>query len=135
MKRIRENTFLFIIGGGLYSLLEVLYRGFTHWTMTITGGACLILMYRADMKLETSRLWKKCLIGSGIITSLEFIVGCIVNRIFKLDVWDYSKSPFNVLGQICLPFSFIWFLISAPVVYLSKYIKYKIFDRKMLMQN
>lgn len=135
MKRIRENTFLFIIGGGLYSLLEVLYRGFTHWTMTITGGACLILMYRADMKFETSRLWKKCLIGSGIITSLEFIVGCIVNRIFKLDVWDYSKSPFNVLGQICLPFSFIWFLISAPVVYLSKYIKYKIFDRKMLMQN
>ena len=135
MKKLKEDTFLFIVGGGLYSLLEILYRGFTHWSMTITGGACLILMYRTDIKFEASRLWKKCLMGSGIITILEFSVGCIVNIFFKWDVWDYSKTPFNILGQVCLPFSLIWFLISAPVVYFCKLIKYRIFERKILIQN
>ena len=135
MKKLKEDTFLFIVGGILYSLMEISFRGFTHWTMTLTGGVCLVLMYRADMKFEKARLWQKCLMGSVIITTLEFIVGCIDNIAFNWDVWDYSKTPFNFMGQICLPFSIIWFVISAPVAYFCKYIKIRIFDRKMLMQN
>ena len=132
MKKIREDTFLFLFGSIMYSLIEILWRGYTHWTMALTGGTCLILMYRTDMKFKKDSIWKKCLIGSVIITSFEFVVGYIVNIKLKWNVWDYSGCPFNVLGQICLPFSILWFFISIPVVYLSDFIKLKVFDKKRL---
>ncbi len=135
MKRLKEDSFLFVLGSFLYSLLEVLWRGYTHWSMALTGGACLILMYRTDIKFEKDSLFKKCLFGSVIITSLEFIVGCIVNILFKWKIWDYSHSAFNILGQICLPFTILWFFISLPVVYFSKFIRNFIFERKTLTQN
>jgi uncharacterized membrane protein len=49
----------------------------------------------------------RCLVGCGIITSPEFIVGCIVNRGLHMNVWDYSAQKFNLLGQICPLFSII----------------------------
>ena len=36
---------VFLGGGIIYSLVEVVYRGFTHWSMTLTGGICLLIMY------------------------------------------------------------------------------------------
>ena len=40
----------------------------------------------------------------------------IVNIILQWNVWDYSNVPFNVMGQICLPFSIIWFFLSLPAI-------------------
>ena len=31
----------------------------------------------------------------------------------KLDIWDYSRIPFNLYGQICLPYAAVWFVLSA----------------------
>ena len=36
---------VFLGGGVMYSLIEIAARGYTHWTMTITGGICLLIMY------------------------------------------------------------------------------------------
>lgn len=58
-------------------------------------------------------LWKKAIIGMIIITVLEFVIGIVFNLLLKENVWDYSNMPFNILGQICVPFSVIWFVISA----------------------
>ena len=30
------------------------------------------------------------------------------------NVWDYSSMPLNLYGQICLPFSGLWFLLCIP---------------------
>ena len=40
MNLLLKYLFLFASGGLLYSLLEMLYRGWTHWTMFILGGLC-----------------------------------------------------------------------------------------------
>jgi len=101
-------------GAVLYSLLEIAFRGFTHWTMTLTGGTCMALIYLLDRKMHSRSLWLRCLAGAGIITALEFAVGCIVNRKLGWNVWDYSDQRFNVLGQICPVFSGIWFLLCIP---------------------
>lgn len=61
-------------------------------------------------------LWKQMLLGSVIITLLEFVCGCIVNLLLHWNVWDYSNLPFNILGQICLPFSILWFFISFVAI-------------------
>lgn len=118
----RDYFVVGLLGGMTYSLLEVLWRGYTHWTMTLTGGVCLVLMCMTFEKLRRRSIWLKCLCGSGIITGLEFAVGCTVNLLLGWNVWDYSDCPLNILGQICLPFSAIWFVLSAPMVFFSNYL-------------
>lgn len=117
MKQYEEPT-VFLLGGTLYPAIELLTRGRTHWTMAATGGLALMLLYRYHKKHKTTPLWKKCLAGTGIITALEFVVGCGANLVFDWNVWDYSNCPMNLLGQVCLPFSAIWFLLCIPGYYL-----------------
>ena len=59
-------------------------------------------------------------IGSLIITVVEFLFGLLVNRVLHLHVWDYSALPLNIMGQICLPFSLIWFVLTIPASALCK---------------
>ena len=39
-----KNLFLFLVGGGLYSVIELLFRGHTHWLMICVGGFCFLLV-------------------------------------------------------------------------------------------
>lgn len=44
-----------------------------------------------------------------VITSvLEFITGYVLEKIFNTKWWDYSNTPFNIMGYICLKFSLCW---------------------------
>lgn len=70
----------------------------------------------------------QCLLGSIIITVLEFITGVITNLILGWNVWDYSAKPFNLLGQICLENSFYWVLLSGVAIVVDDYIRYLIFN-------
>ena len=121
MPKAVENLILFLFGGALYSMIEVLSRGFTHWSMTVTGGLCLVIMYRHFTTHPHDPLLLKCLFGAIVITLLEFIVGCIVNLWLGWNVWDYSDLMFNLFGQICLPFSILWFFLTIPAVALSRF--------------
>ncbi len=119
----REIFTIFCFGGIIYGLVEVVSRGYTHWSMLLTGGLAFLLIHLVNTNLKSKSLLLRCLIGCGIITSLEFIVGCIVNRGLHMNVWDYSTQKFNILGQICPLFSMMWFLICIPAVFLSYLLK------------
>mgnify|MGYP003379096088 CR=1 FL=1 len=71
-------------------------------------------------------LWKKCLVGDAVITGVEFCVGCVVNRWLHWNVWDYSQLAGNLLGQICPLYSFLWYLLSAPISWLAAGLRRKI---------
>ena len=120
MNKIITDTFVFSFGYAAYSLIEIAYRKYTHYSMGIAGGLCLIILYKLYKKHASLSLFRKCLIGSLIITAIELIFGIIFNRLLKLSVWDYSDMPFNLLGQVCPLFSFYWLLLCAPISYLSK---------------
>lgn len=126
LKKREEFLIIFLTGAFVYGLTEVLFRGFTHWTMALTGGFAFLLIYIVNLKAKNKGLFFKCIMGCLIITSLELVVGIIVNRQFNLNVWDYSGQSFNLLGQICPLFSFLWFLISFPAILLSKFMKKKL---------
>ena len=126
MKRFKEDTVLFSIGSILYSLIEIAWRGFTHWSMGITGGLCMVILYRIEEIFGKQNLVKKCVLGSVIITTLEFVVGCIVNIRCRWAVWDYSTMPLNLMGQICVPFTFLWFLLCITVFNLCEKLKTKV---------
>ena len=99
----------FGLGAFSYALIEILWRGHTHWSMMIAGGLCFLSF--AKIAESCKRLWHKCLLGSLAVTVIEFIFGLIFNIILKKGVWDYSDKPFNLLGQVCLLFSLYWALL------------------------
>ena len=107
-ERFFEIT-VFILGGMAYGLMEVLFRGHTHWSMVITGGACVLTLYLIMDWTMNLPLVVAALAGAGIITFYEFCVGILVNVSFGWHVWDYSSMPGNILGQICPLFTGLWF--------------------------
>ncbi len=120
MRSLKKYCSIFTFGGITYGLIEILWRGKTHWSMLVTGGACLLSLYKIYDKMKHPTLIKKCLVGSTVITTYEFIVGCIFNLWLKLKVWDYSHMPFNIKGQVCLLYSVLWGLLCIPISMICK---------------
>ena len=104
----------FLIGFFLYSLIEIAARGYTHWTMALTGGVVLVLLcilFRTAPRLPSAVLY---LCGAFVITAFELTVGMIVNVHLHWNVWDYSAVPYHFCGQICPLYSCFWFLLCIP---------------------
>ncbi len=106
---------LFLIGGAAYNILEYLWRGYSHWTMSIDGGICLVGIFAICTKTDLNFIYK-VLASACFITVVEFISGLVINRYFKLNVWDYSDVPYNLLGQICPRYTLLWVALCVPVV-------------------
>ena len=51
MEKLREYAAVCTIGSVGYSAIEVLWRGFTHWTMALAGGVGFLLLYLADLRM------------------------------------------------------------------------------------
>ena len=131
MKRYHKEIILGFIGGLLYIIIELIWRGYSHWTMFVLGGICFVFLGRINELISWNMpLWQQALIGTAIITGLEFITGCIVNLWLGWNVWDYSNVPFNVLGQICLPYILLWIPISLTGIFLDDYLRHWIFKEE-----
>ena len=108
--KIWKNAVLFYIGGCGYMVLELLFRGRTHGSMFLAGGACFLLvglLGRARPRLPRFLL---PLAGAMIITAVELGVGLMVNR--EWTVWDYRNQWGNFCGQICPLFCALWMPVS-----------------------
>ena len=131
LKITTKYLFLGVIGSIIYMSLEILWRGYTHWTMGILGGICFICLGLINELLSwETPLVLQMLIGSTIITILEFITGCIVNLWLGWNVWDYSELPFNLWGQISLFSSIVWVGLSLVGIVLDDFIRWKFFGEE-----
>jgi uncharacterized membrane protein len=123
-----KTAVLFLIGGLIYALIEIMWRGYTHWTMAIAGGLSFVIIggineyFTWDMSLMLQGV-----IGSIIITAIELVFGLILNVWLKLGIWDYSNIAFNFMGQICLLFSVIWVVLSIVAVVLDDFLRHWLF--------
>ena len=119
------------IGGIVYVIIELLYRGYSHWTMFLVSAISFILIGLINEFISWDmKLWKQMLIGSAIVTVMEFVSGYIINIKLGWHVWDYNTLPFNIMGQICLPFSIIWFFISLIAIVSDDYLRYWLFGEE-----
>lgn len=131
MKKILKNMILCCVGGALYIVIELLWRGYSHWTMFILGGICFFYIGLINEEFTWDMpLVKQMFIGAIVITMWEFLFGIIVNGVYNLNVWDYSNMPFNILGQICLPYCILWFFISLPAIVLDDWLRYWLFKEE-----
>lgn len=112
MRNFFVFLFVALIGGFGYCTIEILWRGRTHYSMFFAGAIILSTFYYIS-KASSLNFWLKCIIGMIIITGVELIFGIVFNIMLKENVWDYSGMPLNLLGQICVPFSLIWLVLSG----------------------
>ena len=120
LRKCANVLILFLFGAISYSLLEIIWRGFTHWSMFVLGGFCLVFCAQQGKWTHwRAPLWKQvgwCVI---FVTACEFTTGIIVNKFLHWNVWDYTGLPFQLMGQICLPFAIIFSGLCAVGILLS----------------
>ena len=131
MKQLCKLIFLFVVGGILYAVIEILWRGYTHWTMAILGGMCFLVCGGLNEWLSwDTPLWIQALICCMAITAAELVAGLVLNVWLGLNIWDYSGLPYNLAGQVCLGYSCLWYMLSIPAILLDDWLRYWFFQEE-----
>lgn len=128
-RRLIPYTIIFIVSGLIYTMLELLWRGHTHWTMFVCAGLCGLAMANINnnwLNFETD--FRIQVIASALVcTIMEFIFGIIFNGNFT--IWDYRGlwGTIHWLGdQVNILFFGIWLLISIFGLPLLDWIQWKL---------
>ena len=119
MTDFRRYIILFITGAVGYCLIELLWRGRTHPSMALLGGICLIVIHAINSVFCTKSCAFRALLCAMAISLIEFTAGIILNVVLRLDVWDYSRQPLNIMGQVCPLYSMLWFFLSFVIIYIG----------------
>lgn len=136
LKQCCKEIILGYIGGLLYIEIELMWRGYSHWTMFLLGGICFVCIGRINEVIPWCMpLWQQVMIGTVIITGLEFLTGCIVNILLGWNVWDYSEMPWNVMGQICVQYMLLWVPVSVAAIITDDYMRYYLFKEERPYYN
>lgn len=126
-----KYAFLAWFGGSTYCALEVIWRGYSHWTMLVLAAVVFIIvgLLNEVWSWQTS-LALQVAAGMALATALEFITGCIVNLWLGWDVWDYSDMPGNLMGQICPQYTLLWAALVLVAILLDDYIRWRFFGEE-----
>ena len=121
MKKIIGKLGLFLSCGFIYCMIEILFRGWSHWSMFVLTGFLGVfcvdsinntLSFDCDYIVQILISTILCIIGEGIS-------GIILNVWLQLNVWDYSKMAFGTFffGQCNVLFCFAWMLIISIIIF------------------
>ncbi len=128
---MRRVTVLAIVGGLVYGGIEIVWRGYTHWTMMVLGGILFVIIGGINEVFPWEMpITHQVIIGALVVTGAELIAGCILNLWLGLDIWDYSGMPFNLWGQISLAFSLAWVGLSAVAIFLDDWLRHRLFGEE-----
>lgn len=124
------SIFYYVVLFAIYSFLgwiiEVIYRSLTQKKFVNAGflygpfiplygiGAFFIIILQYF--LQTWHLVPRFIIFGLTLTTIEYIVGFLSEKIFKLTLWDYSENKFNLQGKVCLLFSTLWTILALAFV-------------------
>ena len=105
-----------LFGGIGYGLIEVLWRGYTHPTMILTGGGCFFAICYVNRKFWRVPLAVRTALCTLVVVTAELLVGLLVNCVLHMNVWDYSGYALNLGGQVCLLYFIFWVFLSYPAL-------------------
>ena len=132
LNNILKYFTLFIIGGISYYFIEIIYRGYSHFSMIIVGGICFVLIGAInEFSNKEVPLLLQMILAELIVDTIELISGIIINKVLLLNVWDYSNLRFNLLGQISLRSSIAWFFLSLLAIYMDDLLRYLLFSEQI----
>ena len=112
--KLAKKGVLFLLGGGAYVILEILYRGYSAVSMFFAGGVCFLGLGR--VRKGPFGVMGRAVRGALFITAVELAAGLLVNRDYQ--VWDYRHQWGNFLGQVCPLFTAVWVPVAAVGMWL-----------------
>ena len=79
MKKISEYLFFGALGGSSYHAIEVLYRGYSHWSMFLLGAVSMDFFLKQGLWTHwKDPLWMQVVRGSLFVISGEFTFGILM---------------------------------------------------------
>lgn len=90
-------------------------RGFLKGPFLPIYGSGAIVVIISTLTVE-NELILVFIIGMIAATILEYITGALMEKVFHVRYWDYTKEPFNINGHICLTSSLAWGVFSVLLV-------------------
>lgn len=134
MELFIQISFIFILGGSIGYLMELIFRRIVHkkWINPgfLTGpclplyGSGLLFLYlicSLDYSFISSTVLRTIFIIiliTFMMTLIEYITGIIFIKRMNVKLWDYSSRPGNIQGIICPLFTFFWGVIGALYYFL-----------------
>lgn len=94
---------------------KLVNRGFLKLPLLPIYGTGAIAILLVCLPVRESIL-KVYFVGMICATILEYIVGYLMEVIFKTKYWDYSNDKFNYKGRICLESSLFWGVLSVLLI-------------------
>lgn len=76
-------------------------------------GALIVLMICMPVKDSVTAV---ALMGAFAATALEYVTGFLMERLFHVRYWDYSRRPLNLNGYVCLLSTVTWAVFSVVAV-------------------
>lgn len=114
---------LFATGGLLHIAAESLWYGRTQWTVFFIGGISFALIgFINEVFTWDMPLVRQMALSTVFISGSKLLAGLLINPTHG--IWDYSAMPLNFMGQICLPYTILWFLGSLPAIAADDYLRY-----------
>lgn len=107
---------------------KLINTGFLHGPFCPIYGIGAIIMFLFLDNFENKPIIL-FFIAIIVLTFWEYIVGVMLEKMFKTKYWDYSEQKFNFQGRICLVNSICWGVLGVLFV---KYIHP--FIQKMILQ-
>jgi len=68
-------------------------------------GAVVVLVFTLPFRLNVGLVF---VFGMVSATILEYFTGVVMEKMFHVRYWDYSRQPLNLNGHICLLSSLAW---------------------------
>lgn len=130
LKVIAKLIFTYALCGGLYLMIEMLWRNHTFLSMFWLAGflGLFAMFFNNIFSYETDYIIQ-VLSVSIIATFFEGLFGNIYNMNYT--IWDYRNLPFSFWNdQINLIFFLFWIIIVAIIIPILDYIDWKLFDYK-----
>lgn len=90
---------------------KLVNRGFMRGPFLPLYGTGAIMMLLVSLPFQNNILLVY-IVGCIATTILEYVTGVIMEALFKIRYWDYSKKRFNFRGHICLSSSLAWGLLT-----------------------
>lgn len=137
MRNLLRSVVLWVFGGALYFLCEVMWK-LAHgrpeaisWTMLVLAAIICIPLDLVNERLPWAMpLWQQALLGGLGITLAELAAGLVLNVWLCLDIWDYSRLPLNLWGQISLGWYAVWVLVAGGGIVLFDWLRYWLYNER-----
>ncbi|MDF2865823.1 MAG: hypothetical protein K0R72_641 [Clostridia bacterium] len=114
---INKGLYFFIIGSFIGWILEIVFKIISKEEVVRAGMAngpfCILygmgtFVLAMIISKYTKNVFLIFIFSSIILTSLEYATGLLLDKVYEVELWDYSKLKFGINKYISFEFMLIW---------------------------